>query len=207
MDSILIREKELQGRKICLAIICDGVGGLADGAYASAGTARMLGEWFDTVTDVSRIGLRMRDELLEIDRKISAIADDMHLRTGTTVSAVLLDGENYYIAHTGDSRIYHLCHGKLEQLTYDQVNNGRLTSCLGRGSVSVLFYNEGSCREGRFLLCSDGLYKRMDKLMLERELLTVERKSCRKAMLRLTQYVIDRGETDNISLAIVICES
>lgn len=207
MDSILIKERELRDRRLCLAVICDGVGSMADGAFASAGVVRLLGEWLDTVTDVSRIGLRMRDRLLEIDREISDSADSMGLRTGTTVSALLLDGERYYIVHAGDSRIYNARNGSLERLTYDQVNNGRLTSCIGRGSAPVLFYSEGSCREGRFLLCSDGLYKRMDTHVVERELANVERRSGKKVMQRLTQYVIDRGETDNISIAIVICES
>lgn len=207
MDSIMIKERELSDRAVCLAVICDGVGSRADGAFASVNAVRMLGKWFDSITDLSRIGLRMRDELLKIDREISVNAGNMRLRTGTTASVLLLDGENYYIAHVGDSRIYVLGNGELEQLTYDQVNNGRLTSCLGGGISPTIFYNEGRCTNRRFLLCSDGLYKKTGDGILRSELENTDRRTCKKTIQRLTQYAVDHGERDNISLAVVICES
>ncbi len=207
MDSILIKEKVLSDRAVCLAVICDGIGSRADGAFASVGVVRMLGSWFDSITDVTRIGLRLRDKLVEIDHDISISADNMCLRTGTTASVLLLDGENYYIVHAGDSRIYSLENGEIRQLTYDQVNNGRLTSCLGGGKKPTIYYNEGRCTNRRFLLCSDGLYKRTGEDILKTALENVNHKICKKTIQRLAQSAIDHGERDNISLAIVICES
>ena len=206
MDSLLIKEKTLFDRKLCIAVICDGIGSLSDGAFASAQAVRELGEWFDLQTDTVRIGLRMRDAVQRADLRISEAAARLGLRTGTTLSALLLDGESYYIVHVGDSRIYSVGDGGLETLTVDQVNNGRLTSCVGRGDATA-FYNEGRCGEGRFLLCSDGLYKRMDDSLLEQELRSTERRGCKRTIQRLADYVTERGETDNVSLAIVICES
>ena len=207
MDSLMVQEKALPERKICLAVICDGVGSLNDGAFASSETVRLLREWFGSVTEVARVGIRMRDKVMEINRQISFQAKQMNLRTGTTMSALLLDSEKYYVVHTGDSRIYSVGTGGLERLTFDQVSDGKLTSCIGRGNSASLFYNEGFCAHRRFLLCSDGLYKRINESVLERELKSVDRRSCKKTVHRLTQYAVERGETDNISLAIVICES
>ncbi len=206
MDSLMIKEKTMLDRKLCIAVICDGIGSLSDGAFASAQAVSELGEWFDLQTDTVRIGLRMRDAVQRADLRISEAAARLGLRTGTTLSALLLDGESYYVVHVGDSRIYSVGDGGLETLTVDQVNNGRLTSCVGRGDATV-FYNEGRCGEGRFLLCSDGLYKRMDDALLEQELRSTERRGCKRTIQRLADYVTERGETDNVSLAIVICES
>ncbi len=207
MDSLMVHEKTMVETQMCLAVICDGVGSMANGAFASAWTVRMLREWFDTLTDATRAGIRMRDKIMEIDHRISACAEEMEIRTGTTVSALLLDSEKYYVVHAGDSRIYAVGNGGLERLTFDQISNGRLTSCLGRGNGASLFYNEGPCVGKRFLLCSDGLYKRTEEIVLEKELAAVNRRSCKKAVHRLAQYAVERGEKDNISLAIVICES
>ena len=207
MDCLLIKEKKLNKRKICLAVVCDGVGSLNDGAFASSRTVHMLGEWFDTITDISRIGIRLRDKVIDIDKCISWEATQMNLQTGTTISAILIDGESYYIVHAGDSRIYCAEEEGLKRLTYDQVENGKLTSCLGHGVRADLFYNEGQCHNKRFLLCSDGLYKKADERFLTEMFLSVDRKTCKKILSNLMQHAIYNGETDNISAAIVICES
>ena len=206
MDSLLIKEKTLLKRKICIAVICDGIGSLPDGAFASAQAVRMMHEWFDLQEDTVRIGLRLRDAVQQVDVRISEDAANLGLHTGTTLSAMLLDGESFYVVHVGDSRVYSVGAEGLETLTVDQVSNGKLTSCVGRGNARI-FYNEGRCAGRRFLLCSDGLYKRMDDALLERELRLTERRSCKRTIQRLTDYVTERGESDNVSLAIVICES
>ena len=89
-------------------------------------------------------------------------------------------------------------------LTQDQEEGGKLTSCIGRSAEAVLYYNEGLCRDGTFLLCSDGLYKRMDGDFLQAELSRLSPRTIRKTMERLSEYVIGRGETDNISVALMM---
>ena len=61
--------------------------------------------------------------------------------------------------------------------------------------------------EEKFLLCSDGLYKQMDISHLEGQLERLSRRNMKKVMDKLTKYVIDRGESDNITLAVLIKES
>lgn len=207
MDSVLVREKELEGTPIYIAAVCDGVGSMADGAVASSAAIRMLNDWFEQVTDARRMGLQLRDCVIEINSKISEAARNAGLRTASTLSALLIDGERYYIVHTGDSRVYSIGNGALRQLTQDQVLDGKLFSCLGRGEKMTLLYNEGFLTGEAFLLCSDGLYKRVDTRELCAELSGVGRKRLRKSMERLVQSAIDQGERDNISLAVLIYES
>lgn len=203
MDSLLLKERCIDKKAACIAVVCDGVGSLVDGAFASSSAVRMLNEWFSGISSVGRLGLQLRDTVLEINDYVFHEAREQGLHTGTTLSALLLIEERYYVVHTGDSRIY-LCHdGALEQLTEDQSLGGRLTACLGHSERANLYYNEGSFREGCFLLCSDGLYKRMEYTLLQSELKNINPKKIEKSIERLISYVTGQGESDNISLAIV----
>lgn len=207
MDSLLLKERLVAGECVCLAAVCDGVGSTRNGAFASAVTVKMLGDWFDCVKSVDRLGLQLRDYILKINEHIVREAQRQGLRTASTLSALLLYGGRYYVVNIGDSRIYRFGDGQIKQLTRDQSSNGKLTSWLGRPEWTEIFYNEGPCGRERFLICTDGLYKKMDEAYLQAELSKAEKKKLSKTVERLIQYVVQQGETDNISLAIVICES
>lgn len=191
-----------------MAVVCDGVGSVQDGAFTASCAVKMLGAWFDSVKDTRRLGLRLRDNVLDINRRIVLTAQKHGLQTAATLSALLLDEERYYVVHAGDSRIYCYQNSELILLTQDHVSSaGKLTMCLGRFEEIELFYNEGVAPGANFLLCSDGLYKKMDVQVLQTQFARMTPKTLRKVIENLTQYVIERGEKDNISLALVISES
>ena len=194
MDSLLMKERAIDGRSVCMAVVCDGVGSMTDGAFAASSAVG------------GRLGLRLRDAVREVDRTIAQTAQRRGLKTAATLSALVVDGERYYIVHAGDSRIYGCWDGVLTQLTQDHSSGGKLTSCIGRSGEAELYYNEGRCGEGIFLLCTDGLYKRMDPAFLQEELFRATPRTLGRAIRRLTRYVMERGERDNISLALVIRE-
>ena len=124
---------------------------------------------------------RLRAAFRLANRKIAAaIADSQDLRgMATTASAVLLGPRGASVAHVGDSRVYVLRSGKLEQITHDhswveeQVRAGTLTPSAARqhpwrnvvtralsgGEDPEVDVTEVSPRPGeRYLLCSDGLF-------------------------------------------------
>lgn len=206
MDSLLLKECEIEGKAVYLMVVCDGVGSMADGAFASSVSVKLLSDWLEGMTDTQCIGLRLQNRILEINQIILEQAQRRCIQTATTLSALLIVDDRYYIAHTGDSRIYGYCDGMLEQLTYDHVLDGKLTSCIGKTEYPSIFYNEGVVKGTRFLLCSDGLYKKMDATYLQYELEHVRKKTIKKTIERLLQYVIERGETDNISISILMHE-
>lgn len=207
MDSLLIKERAVLSRNVLLAAVCDGVGGLEDGAFASAYAARALNKWIDEITDAKRLGLRMRDKILEIDREIISQAKAEGLQTASTLSALLLVQSKFYIVHTGDSRIYNWTRQGLKQLTIDQSQGGKLTACLGHPGYQSLTYNEGLCSGQNFLLCSDGLYKRMNMDYLYEKLMECNQKNIQNTIKQLIQFVVERGETDNISVALIMFEN
>lgn len=205
MDSLLLKERDLCQKSLCIAVVCDGVGSLEDGALAATMAVRMLGAWFDALQDTGRLGLKLRDQALEINRVIYHTARSFGIQTAATLSALLLDESQYYIVHLGDSRIYSCREGRLTLLTQDQVSkSGKLSSCLGHTEEIMPFYNEGTLDGQTFLLCSDGLYKRMDPIILQKRVGMATGRNLKKIMGNLVRYVVDRGEQDNISLALVI---
>ena len=207
MDSLLLKSEIVDERKAVLAVVCDGVGSLADGAFASGKTVQMLSEWFGKLTTAARVGLVMRDAILSINARIVSESRQQKLKTASTLSALLLIGCDYYIAHIGDSRIYSFQQDSLSVLTNDDVSeSGMLTGCIGRSEKIFLQYSEGSAAGKIFLICSDGLYKRMDMDFLKTKLNAWNKKSLIDFMEDLPKYVIERGEQDNITLAIVKTE-
>ena len=203
MDSLLLKSRQTCGQSLCLAAVCDGVGSLADGAFAASSAARMLSNWFENLEDTSALGPRLLEYAASVNQGIVAQARGME--TACTLSCLLLWTDGYCVVHAGDSRIYLWESGALRQLTRDQVREGRLTSAVGRWSQPDIFYAEGRRQPGqRFLLCSDGLYKRMEPALLEDAMERLTRRSLNKTLLRLAEHVISLGERDNISAALVM---
>jgi len=203
MDSLLLTTRTINGSHALLAVVCDGVGRFADSAIASSTAVHLLNEWFADIVDVERVGLRMWDAVMEINRTI--INQTNGIKVATTLSALLLVNGKYYIVNAGDSRVYCFENDELTLLTHDDISeDGKLTACIGRQDQPILAYHDGTSIGKTFLLCSDGLYRKMDIDYLISELRVKTKKDIRDSIVRLTDYVMGRGEQDNITVALVI---
>lgn len=204
MDSLMVKVRAVEGDRICLAVICDGVGSLKSGTFASKAAVRYLDDWFGRLHDLQRIGPKMREAVLEINETITLQSKHRGIRSATTLSALLLAAGRYYVVHAGDSRIYSYGADGLCLMTRDDVApNGKLNKWIGNCQHLSPFYSEGFTEKRVFLLCSDGLYKRMSQTYLIRQLEQVRRGKMRTIVENLTQYVVDHGESDNISVALI----
>ena len=203
MDSLLLKSRQAGGQDLCMAAVCDGVGSLANGAFAAAMAVQMLSNWFENLEETADLGARLREYAPCVNQGILARAQG--LETASTLSCLLLWEDGYCIVHAGDSRIYLWEAETLCQLTPDQVREGRLTSAVGHWENPEIFYTEGVRRKGqRFLLCSDGLYKKLDPESLAAALGGLTRRNLRRTLEQLAKSAIDRGERDNISAALVM---
>jgi len=204
MDSLLATSREIDKTNAMLAVVCDGVGSLEGGGFAAGTAVRLLNEWFAALSTTTHIGLRMRDAVLDINKRIISEAANQGIKTASTISALLLVEDNYFSVHAGDSRIYSIQDGALEVLTSDDVSSeGKLTSYIGHTADLFLQYAEGQALGKIFLLCSDGLYKRMDEDFMVTSLKKWGKKTLNDPLKTLPQYVIERGEKDNISFSLV----
>jgi protein phosphatase len=97
-----------------LAVVCDGVGSHASGGIASHVALEALVEALTQGEDLAQ-GVQ------EANRAVcEAAADDVdHAGMGTTLVALLREGERYRIANVGDSRAYRVAPTGIRQLTQD----------------------------------------------------------------------------------------
>lgn len=204
MDSLLVKIRKLGGKSALLAVVCDGVGSLQDGAFASGAAANELGQWFDSLSGFERAGMQMRDVVHTINARIVQAVKQENLQSASTLSAILFFEGRYHITHAGDSRVYVNDGHALFQLTCDDVTEtGSLTSYIGRGSGFVPQYLEGDAGGRTFLLCSDGLYKRMDQEFLFANMGAGSMRAAKNSVNTLARYVMDRGERDNITTVLI----
>jgi protein phosphatase len=142
---------------------------------------------------------------------------------GTTVSAMIRVKSHMVIAHIGDSRIYRLREGVLEQITTDHtfvqrlVDSGRITpeeaAVHPRRSVLMRVLGDVDAnpdidthvvdtRPGdRWLLCSDGLSGYVSERDIAETLLTVD--DVELACHKLITQSLSEGAPDNVTVVIV----
>ena len=131
-DSLMIRIADIGMHKTAFAVVCDGMGGLQQGELASATVVRAYEKWYEeelpelleqshtekvfanTLEDTwSRIAL-------ECNEKIRKYGHKQGVNLGTTLTAILLAGQVYYILHVGDGRVYEFTGKDTKILTKDQ---------------------------------------------------------------------------------------
>ena len=90
-----------------LFVVCDGMGGHVGGATASKIGVESIINYISTHKHADKRVI-LRDALVFANMQIlgTASADAMLKGMGTTACIVLIDGDNTWLAHVGDSRIY-----------------------------------------------------------------------------------------------------
>ena len=208
-----------------LMVVADGMGGHAGGDVASHVVIRQLLELdrpFDTAEKARKF---LREELIKINSLlIGAVVERPELAgLGTTVSALLRVGDKAVIAHIGDSRVYLLRGGALEQVTDDHtyvqrlVDSGRITEeeALTHPRRSVLLRVLGdvdarpdidttilSNKPGdRWMLCSDGLAGVVRDDVILNVLVTTP--NAGDAAEALVAASMRRGAPDNVTVVVM----
>ena len=97
-----------------LAVVADGMGGMASGAFVSGWTVRRMLE-----AEIGRSGEAPEKQLGEAARRISGEIAAGGSRGGSTMAVVYLDSAGVHICSVGDSRVYMQRGGVLTRLTED----------------------------------------------------------------------------------------
>jgi PPM family protein phosphatase len=129
------------------------------------------------------------------------------LGMGTTVAGLLVGASHATWFNVGDSRIYRLRDGRLEQLSIDDVppgvRSGTITQSLGGGYSHVPIAPhvgiEDLALPSRWLLCSDGLSDMLGSAEIERAMAA----SDEDALRALFTQAMEAGGADNISIIVV----
>ncbi len=122
----------------------------------------------------------------------------------TTFTAVIVKSTTAHIFHIGDSRLYRLRDGELEQLTRDHSSNfggtkNYLTRALGIEVSTEIDYRKEPLRQGDLLLLStDGLHDFIDEAQLKVRLSDLNADLEAEAR-QLVHAALEAGSDDNIS--------
>ena len=209
-----------------VAAVADGMGGHSAGEVASAiaieelAALRDRGPWENETAATDDL----KQAILRANRRIREMAArDRRLNgMGTTLVALLEDGDMVHVANVGDSRGYLLRQGELSQVTVDHslvqelVDDGRLspedaerhpqrsviTRALGIDpEVEFDLFTYKLQVGDRLLLCSDGLSDVVEPAQIRKVLLKVP--SPQRAARDLVTVANAHGGPDNITVIVV----
>ena len=201
--------------------VADGMGGHSAGDVASAMIVQRL-QALDPAQPLSRLVEQAEAILEAVNAELLQLASTREAATiGSTVVALIAHGAHAVCLWAGDSRVYRLRDGVLEQVTQDHalvadlVDRGVLsaeqaanhpqsnlvTRAVGAADTLKLDLEIMRLRPGdRFILCSDGLDKelRHDEI---REVLA--RGGGAGAADALVELALSRGSRDNVTVVAV----
>lgn len=165
-----------------LFAVCDGMGGLNGGEFASFTAAEAIRQLY-TGSKAGPWRERLHGFVREASQKVLDDGKKRQVKSsGSTLALLLLDGGAAHVSNVGDSRVYMLRLGKLVQISNDhtavfqQMQRGEITreqmrlhpkgnaiyQYLGMPSHKIAddygYYRACSlCNGDRFLICSDGI--------------------------------------------------
>ena len=125
-----------------------------------------------------------------------------HDGMATTVSAVVAKGRTAHIFHVGDSRVYRLRDGDLEQLTRDHAKQSMLTNAVGvELDLEVDYLAEDMAAGDVFVLTTDGVHGALPAPRLRQSVVTAlaETPALEPASRAVLDAALQQGSEDNLS--------
>ncbi len=209
---------------VIFAGVADGVGGLSRGYEAAEITLR-------TLTAINKPGVErteITDSIEKANRIIRSRQTELNIEDGlrTTLAAIYIDNDVLFVINAGDSRVYRLRDGRLEQLSkdhsvvqnyidtgkiteeesYDHPKRNVITKCIGdedRVNARIIDLS-GSLRDNdMFMLCSDGISDCIRTPEAEQLFMSGENDDLGHICRSFVQKAIENGSTDNISICLV----
>jgi Serine/threonine protein phosphatase len=215
-----------------LGVVCDGMGGMADGGKASQTAIQMMVQGFVQIEKASSVNIPgfFRQGIQAIDKTIYNFPKENGKGSGTTMVAVIAEDNKLYWASVGDSRIYIIRGGSMKQVTRDHnywlrlqemVAAGQMSqeeamgkrqkealiSFLGIGNVSLMDINTQpfEMQTGdTVMLCSDGITKTLPDEQIKK-IITADIVSLEEKAKTLVRAAITNNthSQDNTSVAIL----
>lgn len=211
----------------CIYAVADGLGGLPFGDLASKAVVQYLELWTNARKNEDWEGIHWPTLMKEVNHQVIQTGQiSAHgLGIGTTLSMGMIRNNNLEVSHIGDSRIYLVRYGKIEQITTDhtletfarqqkQIPDNQevpehykhtLTQCLGQRELIKPDFTEHRILSGdRLLFCSDGISGPVS----EEEILRIltARNTPEATVEQLVQKTLDNGAPDNVTGIVVFAE-
>lgn len=208
-------------------VICDGMGGNVAGEEASQNAVAAIKFFLQDEANIEpSIPATLRNAIEFANYQIRNIVQKRpELRgMGTTCVLVLIAKNNYFIAHAGDSRLYMVRDGQIQQITKDHsvvqlmVDTGvlteeeaersekknQITKAIGpfeKVEPAVSDLVSPLLKEDILLLCSDGLTAHVSNQNILEVVSTID--DVQAAAIELIRLANQDGGTDNITIQVI----
>lgn len=121
-----------------LAVLCDGMGGMAHGDVASQVAVRTILEEYGQKTPEETIPDALARSLQQANQMVLQAAGELGLSegVGTTVVAAVLHEESLYFASVGDSGLFLFSGGQLQMVNQPHIYANLLDQAVATGAIS-----------------------------------------------------------------------
>lgn len=231
-DGLMMKSIRTNKGRIGLFAVCDGMGGLDKGELASSTVITHLSKWFDEelpsliTNEDSEIVSSLNEYIYKVNKAIVSYSIENNIKIGTTLTVLLCIYDKYYIIQVGDSRVYKI-KNTMEILTKDQtyvareVERGNITKeqakthpkrnillqCVGaKEKVETVITSGYLEKDTTYVICSDGLYHQISDdefVQIFNPKINITEKKLEETAKNAVKLVMDRRETDNITVLIV----
>jgi serine/threonine protein phosphatase PrpC len=210
--------------------LADGMGGHTGGDIASKMACKGMIDYYSETSGDQNGSDGFRAKIRHLKSTLSGVHNKLveygrlnreYEDMGTTLSVLILLKNKALIAHVGDSRIYRLRRGCLEQLTEDHTfaqlffRKGFMThkaaskhpirhvmtQAVGQGIEDIFHKIEEVEQSDLFLLCSDGLYDMLSDIEIKDILL--DNTALNEKCSRLVAGALDMGGKDNVTVIVI----
>jgi PPM family protein phosphatase len=202
-------------------IVADGMGGHSHGDIASSAIVQSVEDALSDVPHAQKV-TTLSQSLVRANAMIGDIARaNGNIVIGSTIAGLAVTGSRFSVLWSGDSRVYLVRGGRIQQLTVDHseaemlLRKGAITReqarewprrhvimhAIGVDEEPHIEITEGPARPGDiFVLCSDGLTchladSEIQKVALEH--------AAQPACVELIRIALARGGTDNVTVVVV----
>ncbi|MFN8033509.1 MAG: protein phosphatase 2C domain-containing protein [Mycobacterium sp.] len=194
----------LNARTPLVCAVADGMGGHAGGGLASRVALGLLAErgpHWQSGPDISA-------GLIDISAQVRRVGDNPELRgLGTTLAGVCVFDDHVAVFNVGDSRVYRMTNGFLEQISVDDAvldGQGRpmgvITQSIGQDDPVAPHVHLVPRDGASFLMCSDGVSGEVSPASLRAAALEPTASACAAALIATVRA---NGAADNLSLILL----
>jgi protein phosphatase len=214
-----------------LALLADGMSGHAWGREGSRTAVRVFREMYQEKSEEETITRALKRVLTAANGAVKAFARERRAENnvGTTLAAAVIENANLYWISVGDTRLYLLRSGQLQQLTFDHIYFNKLMEAVSEGKMKkaeaekhpdhdALYSFIGLKRlpdisvnkeahllkiGDRLLLCSEGLYKTLSSREIS-EILSGNPKTIAETLVKHALEKENPEQENVTAIAIVI---
>lgn len=212
IGSVIPEGDQAIAKGVCIAI-ADGVGGSSNGYEAASMTIKSLLSDYYATPDTWSVQTALEKVIHGVNSWVHthSVKQKYQSSLATTLSALVLKGGRYVIAHVGDTRIYLLRKNKFKLLTTDHVWDRPemthvLTRAIGLEKSLIVDFCDGEMFKGdKFIMLSDGVWGVVSENDIKKLLSKEEEPSV--IAEQLTQLSIHNGGLDNASVAVAVIDN